>query len=41
MWLFGSLLAKKVEIVRRKLGKPEFVIAKSVLGLVYAQALIW
>ncbi|XP_062508865.1 transmembrane channel-like protein 7 isoform X2 [Corticium candelabrum] len=35
------LLAKKVEIVRRKLGKPEFVIAKSVLGLVYAQALIW
>ena len=31
----------RIRIVREKLGKAEFIIAKSVLGLVYMQALIW
>jgi hypothetical protein len=35
------LLVKYVKVIREKFGKAEFIIAKSVLGLVYMQALVW
>jgi hypothetical protein len=37
----SSLLVKYVKVIREKFGKAEFIIAKSVLGLVYMQALVW